>query len=195
MINNPEVVSRLRKEMEKISPVSDEEFAGFMSVLHEETFDKGEVILREGQVCRRFYFIIKGFIRSFGLEDGKELNLSFFFEDQFASNFISYREEKPSEVLLISMEDCDVFYWDKTEVNPILDSSKSFHTFAFRFFQERFFAEEQHSNTFKLLSPEERYKYLLMYKPHYLQRIPLTQLASYLGTSRETISRIRKKID
>jgi CRP-like cAMP-binding protein len=45
--------------VEKISPVSDEEFNHLLSVLHEETFDKGEVILREGQVCRRVYFIFK----------------------------------------------------------------------------------------------------------------------------------------
>ena len=195
MINNPQASLQFRKIVEKISPVSDEEFNHLLSVLHEETFDKGEVILREGQVCRRFYFIIKGCIRSFGLEDGKETNLSFFFEDEFACNFASYRDEQSSESFLVAMEDCEVFYGDKMEANPVFDSSKSFHTFLFRFFQERFFEEEEHSNTFKLLSPEERYKYLIENGPHYLQRIPLIQLASYLGMSRETLSRIRKKIN
>lgn len=193
MINNPEAVFQFRKTIEKISPVSDEDFNLLISVLQEEKFDKGEVILREGQVCRRFYFIIKGCMRSVGLDDGKETNLSFFFEDEFACNFTSYRDEQPSESFLVAMEDCEVFSADKMEANPVFDSSKSFHTFLFRFFQEQFFEEEDHSNTFKLLSPEERYKYLLENDPHYLQRIPLTQLASYMGMSRETLSRIRKK--
>jgi CRP-like cAMP-binding protein len=57
-----------------------------------------------------------------------------------------------------------------------------------------YFKEEEHANTFKLLSPEERYLHLLKNQPHYLQRIPITYLASYLGMSRETLTRIRKKI-
>lgn len=194
MLRFPEAISRFRQTMDKISPVSEDDFNNLILTLHEDTFDKGEVILREGQVCRRFYYIITGCIRSFGIEDGKEANLSFYFENEFASNFISYRDEQPSQTFMVAMEDCEMFYFDKAQTNPILDSSKSFHTFAFRFFQERFFDEENHSNTFKLLSPEERYKYLLENNPLYLQRIPLTHLASYLGMSRETLSRIRKKM-
>lgn len=193
MINNPQAVLRFRTTVEKISPVSDDDFNRLMTVLHEATFDKGEVILREGQVCRRFYYIIKGCIRGFGLEDGKETNLSFYFENEFSSNFLSYRDENPSEVFLVAMEDCHVFYADKMDANPVFESSTSFQAFLFRFFQEEFLEEEEHSNTFKLLSPEERYQFLLDNKPHYLQRIPLTHLASYLGMSRETLSRIRKK--
>jgi hypothetical protein len=60
----------------------------------------------------------------------------------------------------------------------------------FRFFQRLYLEEEEHSNSFKLLSPEERYNFLLENKPRYLRRIPLTHLASYLGISRETLTRV-----
>ncbi len=185
---------RFRKMLEAASPVTDKDLNDLVAVLHEKKFDKGEVILKEGQVCRYFYFILKGCIRSFGIEDGKEMNVNFFFEDEVACDFISFRMEKPSKVYLVAMEDCTVFYSAKTESAPLLDESDSLHKVLFRFFQQLYFKEEEHSNTFILLSPEERYLYLLEKSPHYLQRIPLTHLASYLGMSRETLTRIRKKI-
>ncbi len=141
-----------------------------------------------------FLLYSKGCIRSFGLENGKEMNLNFFFEEQIACNFISFRQEHPSGIYLVAMEDCKVFYSVKEDALPLFDGNAPFQILLFRFFQQLFFKEEEHSDTFKLLSPEERYKYLLDKSPHYLQRIPLTQLASYLGMSRETLTRIRKKI-
>ena len=194
MINNPEAILQFRNTVEAISHVSDEEFHHLAAVMHKKHFDKGEVILGEGQVCRSFYFILTGCIRSFGVEHGKEMNLKFFFEEDIVSNFVSLREEQPSEIYLVAMEDCEVLSCVKAEYLPIFEESVEFKTFLFRFFQQLFLREEQHSNTFKLLSPEERYLYLLNNSPHYLQRIPLTQLATYLGVSRETLTRIRKRL-
>jgi hypothetical protein len=79
------------------------------------------------------------------------------------------------------------------EAVPVFQSSSSMHFLLFRLFQDLFFKEEEHSNSFKLLSPEERYQFVIDNKPQYLQRIPLIYLASYLGISRETLTRIRKK--
>jgi CRP-like cAMP-binding protein len=54
--------------------------------------------------------------------------------------------------------------------------------------------QEEHAAFYKLYSPEERYHYLLLHKPVYIQRLPLSQLASYLGITRESLSRIRKRL-
>lgn len=159
--------------------------------MHEKHFNKGEVLLREGQVCKEFYYIISGCVRSFSLEEGREVNIRFFFEDEFASDFKSLRYEKPSQFFMVAMEDVKVYFTTKNEALPVLKNSVRF---LFRFFQDQYFRETEHSNTFKLLSPEERYVYLLEHKPQYLQRIPLVHLATYLGMSRETLTRIRKKI-
>lgn len=193
MNNKNEGFLRFRKKLELLAPISDNDFLHLENVLHEKHFNKGEVILREGQVCRYFYFIVSGCIRSFGLENGKEVNLKFYFEDDTACDFISFRQEEPSQIYLVAMEDCAVCYSAKIEAVPVFQNTIALHILLFRFFQELYFKEEEHSNSFKLLSPEERYHFLLEHKPHYLQRIPLMQLASYLGMSRETLTRIRKK--
>jgi CRP-like cAMP-binding protein len=184
-------LERFRKTLESFTSFSDDDFLLLADMMHEKHFDKGEVMLREGQVCKEFYYILSGCLRSFSLEEGREVNVKFFFEDEFACDFESMREEEPSKFYLVAMEDVTVFYATKAEAVPVM---AHFYTFLFRFFQEQYFNESEHSNSFKLLSPEERYRYLLAHKPNYLQRIPLIHLATYLGMSRETITRIRKKI-
>ena len=180
--------------MESFSPLTDDEFSLWRKIINEKQVDKGEVLLKEGQVCRRFYFILTGCLRSFSIEEGKEVNLTFYFEDDFACDFESFRKEEPAKFYLVAMEDTTVYFASKKEAIPVLQSQPAFSVFLFRFFQDLFFKESQHSNTFKLMTPEQRYNFLLENKAHYLQRIPLTHLASYLGMSRETLTRIRKKI-
>jgi CRP-like cAMP-binding protein len=191
--NIPGALDRFRKKLESFAPVSDDDFQHIAAMMHEKHFNRGEVILREGQVCKEYYFIFKGCIRSFGLEDGKEKNVKFFFEDDTACSFASFRNQEPSPFYLIAMEDSVVYYSTKAEATPVFDKGASLQTLLFRFFQQLYFNEEQHSNSFKLMSPEERYNFLLEHKPEYLQRIPVMHLASYLGISRETLTRIRKK--
>ena len=133
-------------------------------------------------------------MRSFSLENGREANVKFYFEDDIASNFESFKTQEPSKFYIVAMEDSIVYYGTKIEVVPVIESDSPFYVFVFRFFQDMYFKEEEHANTFKLLSPEERYLHLLKNQPHYLQRIPITYLASYLAMSRETLTRIRKKV-
>jgi len=185
--------THFRKVLESLSSLPDEAFRRFADIMHEKQIHKKEVLLKEGQVSREFYFIVSGCLRSFSLENGKEVNIRFYFEDDFVADFVSFRNEEPSKFYLAAMEDSILYCGVKTEVMPVLQSDISFYSFVFRFFQTKYFEEAEHSNTFKLMSPEGRYQFLLEHKPHYLQRIPLTALASYLGISRETLSRIRKK--
>ena len=186
-------LSRFRKKMEAFVPIPDDDFQQLAQIMHEKHFNKGDVILKEGQVCKYFYFIVSGCIRSFGLENGRDVNVKFYFEDDIACDFISFRRQEPSQFFLVAVEDCIVYCATKTEAEPIFRNTASLHLNLFRFFQELYLKEEEHSNNLKILSPPGRYEFLLENYPQYLQRIPLVHLASYLGISRETLSRIRNK--
>ena len=188
-----EALERYRQKLASLSPLSEDNFMQLANVMHETHFSKGEVLLREGQVCREYFFIIKGCIRSFGLEDGKEVNVKFYFEDDTVCDYESFRWEKPSEFYFVAMEDTIALSATKADAVPVWASDSGLNMLLFRFFQDLFMKEEEHSNTFKLLSPEERYRFLLENRPQYLTRIPLVYLASYMGVSRETLTRIRQR--
>jgi CRP-like cAMP-binding protein len=185
--------AHFKKAVEAYSPVPETEMQRFAKAMQEKRVQKDEMLLKEGQVCRDFYFIVKGCLRKFSTENGADVNVQFYFEDEFACDFSSYRYEVPSTYFIEAVENTIVYCGNKAEIKPLLDNDV-FYPFAFRFFQEHYFQEEEHANQFKQLSPEQRYQFLIDNKPHYLQRIPLTLLASYLGVSRETLSRIRRKM-
>ena len=97
--------------------------------MHEKWVSKGEVLLKEGQVCRQFYFILTGCLRSFSLEEGREINLKFYFEDDFACDFESFRKEEPAQFYIVAMEDTTVYYATKKEAVPVFERESSFAVF------------------------------------------------------------------
>jgi CRP-like cAMP-binding protein len=193
-VDKIDALALYRKKMESFSPIPDDEFEQLSEKLREKHFTKGEVLLKEGQICREFFFIISGCIRSFSLENGREVNVKFFFETDTACDFTSFRSEQPSMFYLIVMENTVAYCGIKSEIVPVFAKEVALHMVLFRFFQDLYFREEVQANSFKLLSPEERYNFLVEHDPKYLNRIPLVHLASYLGMSRETLTRIRQRL-
>jgi CRP-like cAMP-binding protein len=186
---------RFHETLNSYHPVSAETTRQFLDEFEPVSFKKGEVLLRQGEVCKHLYYILKGGVRCFMLdENGKEVNLHFYFEDELASEFKSLRSEEPSERNLVAMVPTKALKAAKPDYIPVLESNIEFMQAALRFFQEKFLQEEEHSEMLRKLSAEERYQHILNEQPHLLQRVSLTQLSSWLGLSRESLSRIRSKI-
>ncbi len=192
---NPEAMQKFRQELLKIAPLLDAGFDKLAGMMHIRHFKRGDILLKEGEICKRVYFIFKGGVRDFFLKDGKELNVNFHFEREVVSDFESFRNETPAAFSIVAMEEGTAYYMDRKDAGNFFIKDPSMHLLLFRFFQQLYFREEKHLNSFKVLSAEERYQYLINKKPEYLQRIPLMHLASYLGVSRETLNRIRKKLN
>ena len=180
-----------KKTIYSLFPLPESDFEKLSQVLHYKKYNKGDVILTEGKVCRHFWYILKGCVRMFSTETGLEVNVHFYFEGSLATDFISLRHNIPSNFSIVAVEDTEVLYSYKPDYKPVIHFSKELTRMAAEFFAENLVAEIEHGNSFKLMNPEERYINLLITRPKYIQRIPLTYLASYLGMSRKTLSRIR----
>lgn len=176
-----------------LSNVPNEDFERLLPLFGFKQCRKKEVILSEGQVCRHLFFILEGAVRGFSIHEGKEINVEFYFENDIVADFYSLRHEIPSKMFLIAIEPCKLLAIAKVDYEHVFGDSLPLTSAAGRFFQNKFFKEEAHSTSFKALSPEERYLYVIEHQPHLIQRVPLTYLASYLGVSRETLSRIRSR--
>jgi CRP-like cAMP-binding protein len=188
-------IARFKETINAYSPVPDEAFDAFLATFEMRTYKKGEVLLRHGEICRHLYFILEGGIRCFHFdEQGREVNIHFYFENELASEFKSLRMEEPSARNLVTITASKLLRSTKRNYIPVFEQYPAFANTALRFFQERFLSEEEHSDMLRKLTAEERYQYVMDEQPHLLQRISLTQLSSWLGISRESLSRIRAKI-
>lgn len=185
--------NNLREYITKISSLSDEDFFELTNISTCRDLKKGEVILNEGEVCRSFYLVEKGYLRTYYNRDKAEINLNFAFEGNFAANLKSVKNKLPSEFIIEAGEATVVWIFNIDAIVKRAEQYPQLALFVRRLAVRILLASEEHSNLFKIYTPTERYRYIEKNNPALLQRIPLSQMASYLGVARETLSRIRAK--
>lgn len=159
-----------------------------------QSFEKGSLLLKQGQVSKQSYFVLEGLVRQYYLLDGDEKTTAFFMEEDNIASLQSYRNQKPASHYLECLETTTVAILTYTAEEELCRQIPAFETLC-RMSMEADFGEQQEQHArFVTSSPEERYKQLLRDCPELLQRVPQYQLASYLGVKPESLSRIRKRI-
>lgn len=155
---------------------------------------KNNVILEEGQISKEFYFLSKGLVRSSYSGDNLEKTTYFYTEEMFVSSYRSFTQGVPAEHSLITIEDTDAIAFSPANAMALTQHSSKFETLARVIMEEELAAAQDIISAFVTLNAEERYLKLLKERPILLQQIPQYHIASYLGVSPETLSRIRKRV-
>ncbi len=159
-----------------------------------KTYEKGTVLLREGQVAVDSYHVIKGCIRSYYLKDGEERTTAFFTEDQSCASLDSYTNQIPAKHYLECVEETTVAVLNYYKEKELIQRIPKFETLCRLAMENDYGKNQERLANFMTQSPEERYLHLLDTRPDLLERVPQYQLASYLGIKPESLSRIRKRI-
>jgi CRP-like cAMP-binding protein len=185
--------NEILKYLSKYIPITKELEEEINKIEFVKCFDKGTIILEEGNISNECFFIIKGCIRSFYIKDGEEKTTDFFTEEQAVVPSV-YGNKIPSKHYLECIEDTIAGVGTpelETEMYLKFPQIESLN----RALGEAIMAKHQDSFAeFKMASPEERYLALLKNRPDLIQRAPQHQIASYLGIKPESLSRIRKRI-
>lgn len=161
-----------------------------------ETYEQGTVLLHQGDVPDRCYFVLKGCIRQYTLdEEGRETTSQFYTEEQSITIFTDHSVDKTSRYTLSCVEDCVLVVGDLTtgsdeltEMHPALEAMTR------KMMEANIAGATDHFANFVAQKPEDRYKTLLENRPDLLERVPQHQLASYLGITPESLSRIKKRL-
>ncbi|MBX2952613.1 MAG: Crp/Fnr family transcriptional regulator [Leadbetterella sp.] len=156
-------------------------------------YRKNEVLLAEGSYAKDCYFIIKGCVRAYYIKDGEERNTDFFFENQTIRP-VSYQTKQPSEYYLSCLEECVIAIGDEARNQKLVEQIPKLSALILKMSEELILQKQLEFDHFKNNNPEERYINLLETRPELLNRIPLYHLASYLGITQVSLSRIRGRI-
>lgn len=148
-------------------------------------------LLREGQIARSIFYLESGLVRSVRLEDGRDINLDFSLEGDYVTHLRSLRSSGPADYGLQAMEPASLVELASDALFELYRRSPEIESFGRRIVDGLLMRQETQAHLFRLQSPAERYRYIADHSPALLQRVSLTNLASYLGVSRETLSRIR----
>lgn len=180
--------------MSRFLDLTDDEKQGILEAFPIKTFEKGTTLLKEGQIAKEAFSVIKGCIREYSLQYGEEITSNFYTESQSAVNFESISKNKPSKYYFTCTEDTTVAILNSEKENALYKKFPRFGEVCRVEMEKMLGASQEEFLTFKNATPKERYLTLLKSKSNLIERVPQYQLASYLGIKPETLSRIRKKI-
>jgi CRP-like cAMP-binding protein len=187
------MLARLFDYIQTISPISGESRHLLGSIVTTRSLPKRGYLVKENEVCKTLFFINTGYCRAFHTIDGREINTRFYFENDFVTNIRSLTQNQKSEYAIQACEPLCVVAFDKQKLLDAYQLAPEIATFGRKLLEQLVARQEAHADHFKLLNAQQRYIHMQTHQPELLQRISLTHLSSYLGVSRETVSRIRNR--
>lgn len=172
-------------------------FDKYSSYFQRKEVPSHTILLREGEISRRAYFIEKGCLRVWFSSKGKDITFQFFFEDQSVSSAESFKRRVPSIFTLETIEPCVLHCISKEKMDiimrEIMEAPKLREQMMDGLF-ERQWNYAHHFLSFIKYTPRERYEQLLKERPELIRRVPQQYIASYLGITPVSLSRIRAKL-
>ncbi len=159
----------------------------------QEDFKKGEFLVREGRICDKIYFIKSGAIRRFCLEDEAEVTKWIYTDNQFVTSMSSYFEQKSSFEILQASENSTLYSLSYSDEQILLRYPlfAKFHINQLRLYLSRI---NEFHHLFRTMTAQQKYFFLLNSFPQIIIKAKLKDVASLIGVSQETLSRIRASI-
>ncbi|MEO6686386.1 MAG: Crp/Fnr family transcriptional regulator [Dyadobacter sp.] len=170
--------------------LSEQGWSALKKVLKIRHVKKSEYLLNAGEVSNALYYIESGYCRAYYDYEGKTINTNFYFEKEFATNIRSMKLGIGSEYFIQAEEDMEVIVFDKDQLYDLFSRSVEVDTMGRRLMELILGRQEEQSHLFKFHTARERYDYMCKIQPQILDRIPLANIASYLGISMDTLTEI-----
>ena len=176
------------------TPINDEEFELVQKAFLPKKLRKKQYLVQEGDVCKYMAFICKGAMRFYSVDEkGIEHIVRFGIENWWITDRESFLSKEPSVYNVDAVEDCELLIVTKQDLDELNKQSSSFAELSKTLEQRTFVAAQKRIHAAISQSAEERYNELQKINPSFIQRFPQNMIASYLGVSPETLSRIRKQ--
>ena len=186
--------TNLEKFISRFVTLSDAELEKIANKFKSKIVKKNSYLLRQGDTCKDFVFVEKGCLRLYYVKDGIEISVWFAFQHSSAIEVYSFISEHPSDYFLQAIEDSEVRYVSKTELKKIYQHQPKMQEMMRNFWEAVLLDLINRFTALQKDSAEKRYLDLLNKQPDYLETIPQKYLASFIGVTPTSLSRIRKQI-
>ena len=188
-----EMKQQIKEYLNRYVHFEEEEVDQFFSRLQHKAFPKKSYLLQAGKTCRHKFFLVKGLVRCFYIDDqGTDRTVQFAIENWWVTNMESFLREKPSQVSIQAMEDTEILLLTKNNLDELYEAIPKLERL-FRITTENMLVAIQNRHEFYMKkSGREKYDLILEHIPELAQRVPQYILASYLEMTPEHLSALRK---
>lgn len=183
------------KNIARFIQLTPEETARFTAVLKPRILRKRQYLVQAGDIFRYECFVNKGSLRTYHVDNsGQEHIVMFAFEDWWTGDMYSFLSGQPALYNVEAMEDCELLIIEKNQLEQLYIDIPKFDRFFRILLQNAYIAMQRRLSENMSLSAEERYLSFINRYPQFEQRLSLKQIASYLGITPESLSRIRRQL-
>lgn len=190
-MNNQEELIPLFQYFNKFNPLSIEAEKAITEISSIITIKKNKDLQTIGHTCKAIYFIKKGVARIYYYKDGIDITEGFFFENSIIARVESLFTGKPSRKAIQILEDAEIISINSTQLFKLYDTYPEIERLFRKIFEAAYVETVNRIEGIQFHSAEERYNALLNEAPDVLIRVPLKYVASYLGITQVSLSRIR----
>lgn len=174
--------------------LSDEDLDLLVSIFKEFKVKKGVTFIHEGSIFTHNYIVRKGLIRCYYTKDGLEITNLFAHENLGFTGLESFFLRTPSHMTVEALEDSILYGYSKDDFEELMEKNLNIAKFYRRLLEFLVIASERRVKSLQFKSANERFQDLLIKEPTLMQRVPAKYIASYLGITPETLSRIKGTI-
>lgn len=176
----PEMLTSARKQLEEI--------------LIRKEVEKGELLLKEGEVARHIVIVGKGMLRQFYYKNGKDLTEHFSYEGCIVICIESTLKQQPTRLMIEALEDSIVYFLPYEKFLLLTETSWELNMFYRKILEFSLIVSQVKADSWRFETARERYNNLLKTDPEVVKRAPLSHIASYLLMTPETLSRVRSGV-
>ena len=189
------MINNFKTFISQISPISDIEFEQTLIFFTEQTLSKGDFFVEQHKVCRKIAFINSGVLRTFYINDkGEEVTSCFCTENNFTTSYKSFILQQPSTLSIQAMETVELLVIDFENLQKLYSTSMAWQNIGRLFAEKEYIVMEQYAAVLNNDTAKEKYLRLLNEQPQIIKKAAVKDIASYLGVTTRTLSRIRSEI-
>jgi CRP-like cAMP-binding protein len=186
-------ITPLLATLQPLYPVSPEMETFLKERVTTSSVRKRKLILKEGALCENMYFVVKGAVRGFVREGHRDITTWITVEDQLVSSIFSLNDRTLVVENIQALENCELLVLTLDDLETVYQQFPESNILARKLLQLYYAEAERRAFIARLTKAENKYRHFLLHHQHLSNRIPLKYIASYLGMTLETLSRVRKK--